>query len=181
MPLLKINETLNFKVPLTYETSSVGWILLVFKGAVILPVIAAFTWYGTREESRKATSTEVSANSPAETPILPAASRLGSPQPISEFDSGCPAERNSAQRNRKEFKTPRHNRGKWKSYFFSAGLALISIGIAIIVVEVRARQGTTPIRARVVGFSAGKSTNPNMSSFHTVAEYVGLTATNTMF
>ena len=58
--------------------------------------------------------------------------------------------------------------------FLLAGLALISIGIAIIVVEVRARQGTTPIRARVVGFSAGKSTNPNMSSFHTVAEYVGL-------
>ena len=59
--------------------------------------------------------------------------------------------------------------------FLLAGLAFISIGIAIIVVEVRARQGTTPIRARVVGFSAGKGTNPNMSSFHTVAEYVGPT------
>jgi len=58
--------------------------------------------------------------------------------------------------------------------FLLAGLALISIGIAIIVVEVRARQGTTPILARVVGFSAGKGTNPNMSSFHPVAEYVGL-------
>ena len=58
--------------------------------------------------------------------------------------------------------------------FLLAGLAFIAIGIAIIVVEVRARQGTTPIRARVVGFSAGKGMNPNMSSFHTVAEYVGL-------
>ncbi|HVQ64410.1 MAG TPA: DUF3592 domain-containing protein, partial [Terriglobia bacterium] len=57
--------------------------------------------------------------------------------------------------------------------FLLAGLAFISIGIGIIVVEVRARQGTKPIRARVVGFAAGKSTNPKMSSFHTVAEYVG--------
>ena len=72
VPLLKVNETLNFKVPLTYETSSVGWILLAFKVAVILPVIAAFTWYGTREELRETTSTEASAKSPAETPILPA-------------------------------------------------------------------------------------------------------------
>jgi len=53
VPLVKVNETLNFKVPLTYETFSVGLILLVFKAVVIIPVIGAFTWYGTREDSEK--------------------------------------------------------------------------------------------------------------------------------
>jgi hypothetical protein len=55
-----------------------------------------------------------------------------------------------------------------------AGLALMAVGIGIIVVEVRSRRRTMPVRARVIGFSVGKSANPNMSPLHTVAEYVGL-------
>jgi hypothetical protein len=58
--------------------------------------------------------------------------------------------------------------------FLLAGLALMALGIGIIVVEVRSRRNTELVRARVIGFSVGKSANPNMSSLHTVAEYVGL-------
>ena len=58
--------------------------------------------------------------------------------------------------------------------FLLAGLALMALGIGMVVVEVRSRRSTKPVRARVIGFSVGKSANPNMSSLHTVAEYVGL-------
>jgi Protein of unknown function (DUF3592) len=54
-----------------------------------------------------------------------------------------------------------------------AGLAFIAVGIAIIGSEARDRQGTEPVQGRVVGFSVGKTNNPNMASFHSVAEYVG--------
>jgi len=50
VPLLKITETLKWEVPLTYTSSTVGLIVLVFKAVVILPVISAFTWYATREK-----------------------------------------------------------------------------------------------------------------------------------
>jgi len=49
VPLLKVNETLGWRPPLTYDSVSVGCMLLLFKAVVILPVIGAFTWYGTRE------------------------------------------------------------------------------------------------------------------------------------
>ena len=58
--------------------------------------------------------------------------------------------------------------------FLLAGLALMAVGIGIIAVEVRSRRRAVPVRARVIGFSVGKSANPNMSPLHTVAEYVGL-------
>jgi Protein of unknown function (DUF3592) len=57
--------------------------------------------------------------------------------------------------------------------FLLAGLAFIAVGVAIIGSEARDRQGTEPVQGRVVGFSVGKSNNPNMASFHSVAEYVG--------
>jgi hypothetical protein len=53
VPLLKVNETLHWKEPLTYESGWVGLILLLFQLTVILPVIAAFAWRGKKEPSRK--------------------------------------------------------------------------------------------------------------------------------
>lgn len=45
IPLLKINETLHLKEQLTYESPSVGLIVLLFKIGVIIPVIGAFGGY----------------------------------------------------------------------------------------------------------------------------------------
>jgi hypothetical protein len=45
VPLLKINETLLWEQPLVYHEARVGWLLLVFKLLVIIPVIAAFRGY----------------------------------------------------------------------------------------------------------------------------------------
>jgi len=53
VPLLKVNETLHWKEPLTYESGWVGLILLLFQLSVIVPVIAAFAWRGKKESSRK--------------------------------------------------------------------------------------------------------------------------------
>jgi hypothetical protein len=44
VPALKVNETLRWKEPLTYESGWVGVMLLLFQLTVIVPVIAAFTW-----------------------------------------------------------------------------------------------------------------------------------------
>ncbi|HKQ50386.1 MAG TPA: hypothetical protein VJZ71_20095 [Phycisphaerae bacterium] len=51
IPVLKLNSTLLWKEPLVYETASVGWMLLAFKVAVIVPVIGAFAGY--RAQSRQ--------------------------------------------------------------------------------------------------------------------------------
>jgi Ca2+/Na+ antiporter len=53
VPLLKVNETLHWKEPLTYESGWVGLILLLFQLTVIVPVIAAFAWRVKKEPSRK--------------------------------------------------------------------------------------------------------------------------------
>jgi len=45
VPLLKVNETLGWKAPLSYDSRLVGLVLLVFKLAVIIPVIACFASY----------------------------------------------------------------------------------------------------------------------------------------
>ena len=45
VPLLDVNETLRWEVPFTYESASIGWILLLFKFAVIVPVVGAFGGY----------------------------------------------------------------------------------------------------------------------------------------
>ena len=57
--------------------------------------------------------------------------------------------------------------------FLIIGLALFSLGVAFIASEAKARRDTESAKARVIGFSLGKSNNPNMPSFHTVAEYIG--------
>lgn len=53
VPLLKVNETLHWKEPLTYESGWVGLILLLFQLTVIVPVIAAFAWRGKKEPKPK--------------------------------------------------------------------------------------------------------------------------------
>jgi hypothetical protein len=45
IPLLKVNETLGWKPPVSYDSGLVGVVLLLFKLAVILPVIACFAFY----------------------------------------------------------------------------------------------------------------------------------------
>jgi hypothetical protein len=57
--------------------------------------------------------------------------------------------------------------------FLIIGLPLLAIGWGFIASEVQARRGKDPVQARVIGFSVGKTNNPNMPSFHTVAEYMG--------
>src|SRR5262245_13349131 len=59
VPLLEVTETLGWRPPLTYDSFSVGCMLLLFKTVVILPVIGAFTWYGTRERSATEPRVEV--------------------------------------------------------------------------------------------------------------------------
>jgi hypothetical protein len=58
--------------------------------------------------------------------------------------------------------------------FLIIGMVLLAVGMGVIVSEARARRDTQPVQARVIGFSLGKSNNPNIASFHPVAEYVGL-------
>lgn len=50
IPLLKLNETLRNKAPLTYDGAAVGSLLLAFQLMVILPVIRAFAWYWKHDE-----------------------------------------------------------------------------------------------------------------------------------
>lgn len=45
IPALKVNQTLRWDEPWTHDSASVGWILLLFKLAVIVPVIGAFVGY----------------------------------------------------------------------------------------------------------------------------------------
>lgn len=45
IPLLKVNETLHWKEPLTYDSGWVGLVLVMFQLLVIVPVIAAFAWF----------------------------------------------------------------------------------------------------------------------------------------
>jgi hypothetical protein len=45
LPVLKVNETLHWKAPLTYESHLVGLVVLLFQLIVIVPVIATFAWY----------------------------------------------------------------------------------------------------------------------------------------
>lgn len=61
VPLLDINQTLGWAVPLTYDSAAVGWILLLFKIVVIVPVIGAFTWYSTRTREAASVEYQVSA------------------------------------------------------------------------------------------------------------------------
>lgn len=51
IPLLEVNETLGWPAPLAYDTAKVGWILLLFKVVVIVPVIGAFAWFWSESDS----------------------------------------------------------------------------------------------------------------------------------
>lgn len=55
VPLLHINETLLWNQPMIYRQTGVGWLLLTFKAAIILPVIATFGgyWQFRREQQTK--------------------------------------------------------------------------------------------------------------------------------
>lgn len=52
IPLLRVNQTLGWDPPLTYKAGTAGLILLLFKIAVIVPVIAAFTGYWKYKDDR---------------------------------------------------------------------------------------------------------------------------------
>jgi hypothetical protein len=45
IPLLKVNETILWSQPMAYHQSRVGWLVLLFKVTVIVPVIGAFRGY----------------------------------------------------------------------------------------------------------------------------------------
>ena len=49
VPLLKVNQTICWDEPWTYDSAAVGWILLLFKLVVIVPVIGAFIGYWKRQ------------------------------------------------------------------------------------------------------------------------------------
>lgn len=49
IPGLKVPETIKWEAPLTYTRSGAGWLLLLFKVIVIIPVISGIGWY-LREE-----------------------------------------------------------------------------------------------------------------------------------
>jgi len=49
VPLLKVNQTIRWDEPWTYDSAAVGWILLLFKLVVIVPVIGAFIGYWKRQ------------------------------------------------------------------------------------------------------------------------------------
>lgn len=53
VPLLDINETVRWKAPFEYDRPGVGWILLLFKFAVIIPVVAAFRGYWVFRKERQ--------------------------------------------------------------------------------------------------------------------------------
>lgn len=45
IPLLDVNETIRWSAPVSYNDSAVGWLLLLFKLAMIIPLIATFRSY----------------------------------------------------------------------------------------------------------------------------------------
>ena len=48
VPVLDVNETLRWKAPLDYSSARVGTLVLLFKIAVIVPLIGAFVYYWRR-------------------------------------------------------------------------------------------------------------------------------------
>ena len=48
VPVLDVNETLRWRAPLVYSSTSVGTLVLLFKVAVIVPLIGAFVFYWRR-------------------------------------------------------------------------------------------------------------------------------------
>jgi hypothetical protein len=54
IPLLHVNQTLRWAEPLTYTSPALGFIVLMFKITVIVPVTAAFVAYWKRDEGTSA-------------------------------------------------------------------------------------------------------------------------------
>jgi hypothetical protein len=50
IPGLKVPETIKWEAPLTYERASAGWLLLLFKVMVIVPVVSGIGHYLTEED-----------------------------------------------------------------------------------------------------------------------------------
>lgn len=55
VPLLKVNETILWNQPMTYQEPQVGWLLLAFKVTVIIPVIGAFRGYWKYMQAKRST------------------------------------------------------------------------------------------------------------------------------
>jgi len=60
IPLLDVTTTLKWDEPATYESSFIGMVRLIFKLAVIIPSIAAFTWTWNRIDKGPAGTLQVS-------------------------------------------------------------------------------------------------------------------------
>lgn len=45
VPLLKVNDVLNWDEPLTYTQSRVGFLILLFQGFVVVPAIGSVRFY----------------------------------------------------------------------------------------------------------------------------------------
>ena len=52
IPRLKVPETLLWAAPLTYERAGAGWLVLLFKVMVIVPVVSGVGHYLKDEEPR---------------------------------------------------------------------------------------------------------------------------------
>lgn len=53
IPGLKVNETIRWTAPLTYERAGAGWLLLLFKVMVIVPAVAGIGRYLKDEDPPK--------------------------------------------------------------------------------------------------------------------------------
>ena len=53
VPGLKVPETLRWPAPLTYERGAAGWLVLLFKIMVIVPVVSGIGHYLKDEEPRR--------------------------------------------------------------------------------------------------------------------------------
>jgi hypothetical protein len=58
--------------------------------------------------------------------------------------------------------------------FLLVGLVLAALGVAILISEVRARNGASPVSGEVVGYSTGKSRASGGIAYYPVAQYVGI-------
>jgi len=70
VPLLRIPEVLNWKKPLLYEQSRVGFLILAFQAFVVIPTISAvrYYWKHRDEWDQRQTDYVYGATSPAATP-----------------------------------------------------------------------------------------------------------------
>jgi hypothetical protein len=52
IPGLKVNETIRWAAPLTYERAGAGWLVLLFKVMVIVPVVSGIGRYLKDEDEK---------------------------------------------------------------------------------------------------------------------------------